>query len=457
MIIINKNKKKFLAVLLSLFSVGKFLKKDICALPLSSNFTNKFSAYYPYLIIPMGMGVACYFNSNSSKKFFNKNYEEETNKFETINNIFNKNSEKKDIKFEEQKIQEQKINKLEELSYNPFVNIIPHYHWQDCNCFFLSSLYTLYGPENQNIYDDVANTSPEFVNKKTEDFCKKKVGYASYINKITRENYDKNPMGKYDEKTGNLLRYYTYEEAKDKFETERIKKLEGFIELCKIFNRQKNFDFNSNKSFKFIPKNFKNKTIEFEEKVCGQKLLKRDYTGGSFSEVISCFTSEAWPFLIAQGDQSIYANWAIEGKNADYKQKIRFSLPSAFAEIEGPEGNRKVTDKNVEVGEDGKITVNNQNYYLVSISQTYEYGEGHAICIQPKYEINKNNNNIYLSAALKLNCLASKSGDKLYKCSKISEIMDKWGSNSGRGIEYSFRFVPENIIREYQDYYCYNN
>ena len=95
MIIINKNKKKFLAVLLSLFSVGKFLKKDICALPLSSNFTNKFSAYYPYLIIPMGMGVACYFNSNSSKKFFNKNYEEETNKFETINNIFNKNSEKK--------------------------------------------------------------------------------------------------------------------------------------------------------------------------------------------------------------------------------------------------------------------------------------------------------------------------------------------------------------------------
>ena len=123
--------------------------------------------------------------------------------------------------------------------------------------------------------------------------------------------------------------------------------------------------------------------------------------------------------------------------------------------------------------ENGKVKINGENYYLVSMAQTQGSGEGHIICDQPKYKII--DGEIKVSGLLKLSCFGSVPKFKEYDT--MTDIFKSY--NLETGVEYyhkynektkqyvlsyhvtgavgfSFRFAPEEAIRNHQDYYCYN-
>lgn len=316
------------------------------------------------------------------------------------------------------------VQKMKVLSNNPFYRVIPHYQWQNCNCFFLSALYTLYAPENKKMYEDIAQSGEE--------------------------------SGLW--KPGSCL-----------LEEDQKKMSSGFVELCKLFNRQK--AFNPNEAFQIIPNDMIKKSnvtqqleMAYEEKIFGEPVNERRDDGGPYSDVISKFAinsygSETLSVYKANRDKSIFYNIARrdgyekegqKGKKITSVKDFTITVPELSKTI-GPDDARTVIDVSFEMDNNGKIYIENGNdyvpsgnYYLASVST----GEGHIICLQPKYRID-NNGDIKISAVLRLSCFTDE--DKLYECNDINYLFRNW---SNRG--YTFRLVHEDFIKEHQDYYCYS-
>lgn len=390
----NKNKKKALAVLLGLISMGK----NNGAQYVSAKGNN----YYEYFkwggistagAAAVALPLALYFGlmKNSGK-----------------------NNNDKDMS-----------KKLKQIVNNPFRKIIPTYNWNSGNCFFLSSLYTLYGPENDSMYEKILKINSKDLATKIHLWC-------------LDEERAKQECKDYD-----LLS-----------DDDRENQAKGFIELCKIFVRQKKFD-SSKGVFNIIPKGFQyveNIEIEFEKLVCGGVLLDRSQSAGPYKEVISKFASEISPLCYASGDKSIFFEWsageAHKGKVDVNTNNIKIRVPFTRKYEIGHDGKviGEFTNEFVKMDKNGKITVNGKNYYLASIS----LGEGHIICLQPKFKIDENEN-IKINALCELHCIGSPNLDVVYECTDIDDVFEVF---KDRG--YYFRFAPEEAIRNHQDYYCYN-
>ena len=367
----NKNKKKALAVLLGLISMGK----NNGAQYVSAKGNN----YYEYLKLG-GIGVASaavvalpltlYFSLRGKKDavkpgFKNVNY--------------------------------------------PFKGVIPVYHWQNGNCFFLSSLYNMFAPEDVETYEKVAKME---VKEIAETFLK------YYIKNV--------PENEREIKNSEVSNFDTF------YDTEHGHEVEGwscgFKELCNLFVRQQKAD--PNQSFQIIPDDFHNENkakyevvdqlndeeYRYERKMCGGKLLDRTAGSGRFSEVIGYFTGTR-PFLKAFGCKSIFADWSQQHTNTGLdklvekvtrindarknniksnetinlgEEKWNFKLDDVKKlglvglsehEIIRDSNNRVIghEEDTTTMDENGKIKINGESYRLAAISKTSGNGEAHKL------------------------------------------------------------------------------
>lgn len=441
--IMNKKQKKILAIALGLLSLSKDFNKESQAI---TALTNKEQLHYNTSKKSMEQMPDSSPNNDNLKSF--SNFEKYAPQLKVagagmaalslpaiiIGLLLTESDDRE--KQNEEKIKEQNEdtkkllgNLLKTMVKNPFVTVIPHLVWQNSNCFFLSSLYTIFGPENYDKYEKIAKMAPENL----EDWV---CGWCDSSEHNDQECKDFLVLGS----------------------EERLRKSAGFIELCKLYMRMKDFAPDEDNSFQIIPEDFKNGEIEYENLICGcdvksldDKFKDRNTGGGPYKEVIKKFASEISPFTYAAGDESIFFEWSPgRGQNSlvntnDFKVKI----PLDRVLIRNTENGKVIGDpieKYVEMDENGKITVDKKNYYLVSIS----LGEGHIYCLQPKFSIDKISNSIKVGALLHLTCFSGK--DELYSCKDINDVFRNYIS---RG--YYFRFAPESAIQQYQDYYCIKN
>lgn len=430
----NKNKRRALAVLLGLISMGKSVPKSAqCAS------AGDYSKYLKWggigaagaAGVALPLSLLLYFGLRGKKSDVVK-------------------PDKKD----------------KNIDYNyPFKGIIPFYQWQNGNCFFLSSLYTLFGPENMNMYEKVAKMQTSDVTK-------------TFLHYLSKSDIDAGcqytvPEYKHMEIDGKFETFNTGEKVFDtkgfnKDVEENKKKSNGFIELCKLFVRQQEaLKLNPDSHFQIVPSDFKDGEIAFEEKIChGEKLLDRNGGSGAFYEVLNKFTV-SFPFVQAFGDKSLFANWSPSGSDilkTDKKDGVVWQFNKIedikIAEL-GAKGNPPCS-----MDENGKVTINGKNYYLVSMAQTEGNGEGHIICDQPKYKII--GGEIKTAGLLKLSCYYN--APRFQKYSNMTDIFKsynleakvehKGGENANRldgAVGFAFRFAPEEAIKNHQDYYCYND
>ena len=465
----NKNKKKALAVLLGFMSVGKSVSAMSRSVP--AQYASAFD-YFDYLKLG-GIGVASaavvalpltlYFSLRGKKDavkpgFKNVNY--------------------------------------------PFKGVIPVYHWQNGNCFFLSSLYNMFAPEDVEIYEKVAKMEVKEIAKIFLDY---------YI-----KNVPENEREITNNEVNNFDTFYTTEHG---HEVERWSC--GFKELCNLFVRQQKAD--PNQSFQIIPDDFHNENkakyevvdqpndeeYQYERKMCGGELLDRTAGSGRFSEVIGCFTGTR-PFLKAFGCKSIFANWSQQytdiglGKLVEKVKRINDARKDNITSNEtinlgeqkwnfklddvkklglvGLSERQIIRDSNGEVvkleedtttmDENGKIEINGESYRLAAISKTSGNSEGHINCYQPKYKVESGK--IVLAGVLTFNCLGGVHQFNRYN--SLSKFFSSLGLKCGYKIDeyednkkiknikiellgalgFTFRFTPEKNIEKYSEYYCYN-
>lgn len=446
----NKNKKKALAVLLGLMSIGKNM---LGGAQYVSAQVNNYSEYFKWggiCAAAVALPLALYFGLRGDgvvkpgeKEFKNVNY--------------------------------------------PFKGVIPFYQWQNGNCFFLASLYTLFGPENMKMYEQVAKMQTTEVTKKFLDYLSK--------NDIDSGCQYTVPEYGYMEIDGEVETFDTgkkvfYEEGFTRDVKNNEKKSNGFIELCKLFVRQQEaLKSNPDSRFQIVLSDFKDGEIAFEQKICyGEELLDRDRGAGAFYEVLNKFTG-ASPFVCAFGDKSLFTAWSSTGgsilnpvneqvkkvNEQNLKSMLKNSTIWQFNQINDIEiqGLGSKNDPPCSMDENGKVEINGKNYYLVSMAQTQGSGEGHIICDQPKYKIV--DGKIKVAGLLKLSCFDSepkfKEYDtmtdifKSYNLKTGVEYYSKYSTKTGKNeltyhvtgaVGFSFRFAPEDAIRNHQDYYCYN-
>ncbi|MBR0184310.1 MAG: hypothetical protein IJQ10_04100 [Clostridia bacterium] len=450
----NKNKKKALAVLLGLISMGKNMSGVV---QYASAKANDYSEYFKWGGISTAGAAAILFPIL----------------------YFNLRGKKDAVKTDEKE--------FKNVNY-PFKGVIPFYQWQNGNCFFLASLYTLFGPENMKTYEEVAKMQTSEVTNKFLDYLSKKGIDAGC--QCMRPVYRKeNVKGEIKEVETGELRF-----VEDNFNQDVIdnkKKSNGFIELCKLFVRQQEaLKSNPDSRFQIIPSDFKGEEIAFEQKIChGEKLLDRDGGAGAFYEVLSKFTGTS-PFVHAFGDKSLFAAWSSTGgsilnpvneevrklNEQNSRNLLKNNTIWKFNQINDIKieglGSKNIPPCSMD--ENGKVKINGENYYLVSMAQTQGSGEGHIICDQPKYKII--DGEIKVSGLLKLSCFGSapkfkkydnmtgifksydlKTGVKYYIKHNETTKKDELAYDVTGAVGFAFRFAPEKAIREYQDYYCYNN
>lgn len=449
----NKNKKKALAVLLGLISMGKNMSGVV---QYASAKANDYFEYFKWGGISTAGAAAILFPIL----------------------YFNLRGKKDAVKTDEKE--------FKNVNY-PFKGVIPFYQWQNGNCFFLASLYTLFGPENMNMYEKVAKMQTSDVTKTFLDYLSKSdidAGCQCTVPEYKHMEID----GKVE--TFNTGKKVFDKEGFNKDVEKNKKKSNGFIELCKLFVRQQEaLKLNPDSHFQIVPSDFKDGEIAFEQKIChGEELLDRDGGAGAFYEVLNKFTVSS-PFVQAFGDKSLFANWSSTGGSilSPVNEKVRklneqnsknllkndtiwkFNQINDI-KIEGL-GSKNIPPCSMD--ENGKVKINGENYYLVSMAQTQGSGEGHIICDQPKYKII--DGEIKVSGLLKLSCFGSVPKFKEYDT--MTDIFKSY--NLETGVEYyhkynektkqyvlsyhvtgavgfSFRFAPEEAIRNHQDYYCYN-
>lgn len=347
------------------------------------------------------------------------------------------------------------------------------------NCFFLSSLYTEYDPRHDKLYEEIAEKSIDEIIKKMDENSMKsyKSGQWKNLNPEQRTSVYDEAKGKWrglnivnDPGTMGLLQNKD-QKAKENFLKQRkakslkwkTKHAEGLKKMCEIFVRQKKLmnanNNNDEKKFDVYPDGvFGNaeKMGEFEFSISPSKNLdfndkknsKKNRNGGigSFNKILQDLNY--FDSLIANDGKTIsgYCSYNPEEKivgvfkNLD---NVRFRVLDCYSNEE---------ETFLEVGDDGKVTINGQNYYLVSISQPDKgWGsEGHIICLQPKYT--KSKSGYKISSVLCLGCLSD--SHKLYKTESLKNIILKWSHRSQ--CEWYFKLVHESVLDRYGDYYCYN-
>lgn len=321
----------------------------------------------------------------------------------------------------------------------PFSNI-PLLRWQDSNCFFLAVLYTLYGPENIEIYKKVANMTIEQAGKAYLDFCKTYncVDLSRFgINNnqfITDDNYFKNISG------------YLVNGC-----AEFRNMIRGFIELCKLLVRMHD-EAIPGQGFQIIPRDMTVDEYGFEKIICGGYGLRdRGWGFGSPHEVFCKFVLVNNPLLLASGDKSKYAMWGL----GDVHQPAKIeNINQISFEIQGENGNYSM-DQN------GKINIKGKDYYLAAFYRRQGDRDGHILCRQPKYKFDEKNN-IKLDGVLKLSCLSS---SHVYdKKNTMFDVLnesvlelryDLEGNNPLiiGGANFGFRFVPEEEMLKHQEFY----
>ena len=243
----------------------------------------------------------------------------------------------------------------------------------------------------------------------------------------------------------------------------KTKHAEGLKKMCEVFVRQKKlmnannnndekkFDVyldgvfgNAEKMGEFEFSMSPSKNLDFNDKKNSNK--NRNGGIGSFHKVLQDLNY--FDSLIVNDGKTIFGYCIY---NYDEKkvgcfhsiEDVRFTISDYYSDKE---------NASLNVGDDGKVTINGQSYYLVSISQPDKRcgPEGHIICLQPKYT--KSKNGYKISSVLRLGC--SSDSHKLYKTESLKDIILKW-SHSYQ-CEWYFKLVHESVLDEYKDYYCYD-
>ena len=337
----------------------------------------------------------------------------------------------------------------------------PIYEQGQNNCFFLSSLYTEYDPRYDKLYEEISQKSTDEIIKIMDENSVKlyKSGQWENLTSEQRMSVHNHPKGNWRNLNKIKLTKNMNNEEKKEFREEKKNRAEGLKKMCEIFVRQKKLmDANNNndeKKFDVYPEGvFKDakkmgdfefsisptKNLDFENK---NDVKNRNGGIGSFHKVLQDLNY--FDSLIVNDGKIIFGSCAYPGNGYNVfnsLEDVKFSMLNFYAEKESF----------LEVGDDGKVTINGQNYYLVSISQPDKhYGsEGHIICLQPKYT--KSKSGYKISSVLRLGCLSGP--HELYKAESLKDIILKWSHRSQ--CEWYFKLVHESVLDEYGDYYCYD-
>lgn len=352
----------------------------------------------------------------------------------------------------------------------------PIYKQSRNNCFFLSSLYTEYDPRHDKLYEEIAKKSTDEIIKKMDENSVKsyKSGQWKNLNPEQRTSVYNEAKGKWrglnivnDPGTMGLLQNKD-QKAKDEFLEKRkakslkwkTKHAEGLKKMCEVFVRQKKLmntnNNNDEKKFDVYPDDvFGNaekmgefefsmspsKNLDFNDKKNSNK--NRNGGIGSFHKVLQDLNY--FDSLIVNDGKTIFGQCAYPGNGYNVfnsLEDVKFSIFDFYA----------AKESFLNVGDDGKVTINGENYYLVSISQPDKgWGsEGHMICLQPKYT--KSKNGYKISSVLRLGC--SNDSHELYKTESLKDIILKWSHRDK--CEWYFKLVHESVLDGYKDYYCYN-
>ncbi len=345
------------------------------------------------------------------------------------------------------------------------------------NCFFLSSLYTEYDPIYDKLYEKISKKSTDEIIKIMDENSVKSYKSGQWKNLTPEQRMslrneakgkwrglnvfdDPGTMQKLQEKNEKEKEKFL-KDKKDKSLRWKQKHAEGLKKMCEIFVRQKKLmsDNNNGNEKKFDVYlggvlGDANKMGEFEFSVSPSKNLdfkdkknsKKNRDGGIGSSHKVLQDLNYFNSLIANDDKTIFGYCGCDKKPSGcFKslEEVRFRISNYYSDKE---------NDLLEVGDDGKVTINGQNYYLVSISQPDKgWGsEGHIICLQPKYT--KSKSGYKISSVLRLGCLSD--SHRLYKTESLKDIILKWSHS--HQCEWYFKLVHESFLDEYRDYYCYD-
>ena len=354
----------------------------------------------------------------------------------------------------------------------------PVYEQGQNNCFFLSSLYTEYDPRYDKLYEEISQKSTDEIIKIMNENSVKlyKSGQWENLTSEQRTSVYDEAKGKWRglnivNDPGTMYKLQaegkTEEEKKKFLENKaqkslrwKIKHAEGLKKMCEVFVRQKKlmnannnndekkFDVypdgvlgNAEKMGKFEFSMSPSKNLDFNNK----KNSKKNRNGGigSFHKVLQDLNY--FDSLIVNDGKTIFGQCAYPGNGYNVfnsLEDVKFSMLNFYA----------AKESFLNVGDDGKVTINGENYYLVSISQPDKgWGsEGHIICLQPKYT--KSKSGYKISSVLRLGCLND--SHRLYKTESLKDIILKWSHRSQ--CEWYFKLVHESVLDRYGDYYCYD-
>ena len=342
----------------------------------------------------------------------------------------------------------------------------PIYKQGENNCFFLSSLYTEYDPRHDKLYEEITKKDTgEIIAKMDENSVK---SYQEF-QEVKWENYTpEQRMSLRDYPKGNwrnLSKIQLTENMKDKEKKglyeEKKNRAEGLKKMCNIFVEQKKLmnanNNNDEKKFDVYPYGVlgdawnmgvfefsvsPTENLDFKNK---NDVKNRNGRIGSFHKVLQDLNY--FDSLIVNDGKTIFGQCVcnkeeIDGFNS--LEDVRFRILDYYSDK---------GETFLNVGDDGKVTINGENYYLVSISQPDKGccgSEGHIICLQPKYT--KSKNGYKISSVLRLGC--SSDSHKLYKTESLKDIILKWSYSDK--CEWYFKLVHESVLDEYKDYYCYD-
>lgn len=339
----------------------------------------------------------------------------------------------------------------------------PVYKQSQNNCFFLSSLYTEYDPRHDKLYEEIAKKSTNEIIKIMDENSLKlyKSGEWTNLTSEQRMSVHNYPKGNWRGLSNIKFTAKMTDADKKELQAEKECRAEGLKKMCEIFVRQKKWmsDKNNNdeKKFDVYPEGVlgdagkmgkfefsisPSKNLDFNDKKNSNK--NRNGGIGSFHKVLQ--DVNYFDSLIVNDGKTIFGQCAcnkeeIDGFNS--LEDVRFRILDYYSDKE---------ETFLNVGDDGKVTINGENYYLVSISQPDKgWGsEGHIICLQPKYT--KSKNGYKISSVLRLGCLSD--SHKLYKTESLKDIILKWSYRDK--CEWYFKLVHENVLDGYRDYYCYD-